>query len=561
MQRAQRQWLREFNSLGLQLRPQAATEVNQFLLRCDDPQRMAENLVENTKAYLRSRNGYVDAVIDSDIIKAVISRMVDAVEKQEADNEAGIAGDNNMQDAVLQGIETADLGDGVWVYNVVTDVKPYDFHRPTKQWIVSPNKPQLFPNSLVKSKIYADRYHMLMQRLLLEGKVVTEAEASIGAVLPGQRVLTPVESLVGNPGRKLTFGLLTRLQDDTHRRWGIEDLHKVYPLELTLTESEHLLTDGCFVLVEGELVGDHFLAHQIEVPQAVPRQVTEEKDQMPMQVFGGDLSDEQLKILRESETVNTDGMYVVLCEVHLDNAKTLEKLTDVFQGYEESTPPSVYILMGSFCSSSFVPTVEGVRSYKEGFERLKFMMRSLANHIHKGTRFVFIPGPNDPGPSTLPRMPLASYLTSDLVKDIPGVVMTTNPCRIRHYSRELVFFRHDVLRLLRRHEVVPLRQPETRDAPSAQHARDEMVRFLLDQGHLVPLPLEESNILWAHDHALRLYPLPHAVFIGGVSQPFECKHQGSTFCSVGPFHRDASFYSYHPLKDVLEPCDVPDRAG
>jgi len=160
----------------------------------------------------------------------------------------------------------------------------------------------------------------------------------------------------------------------------------------------------------------------------------------------------------------------------------------------------------------------------------------------------------------LPRVPLPDYLTSDLAKEMPGVIMATNPCRIRHFSRELVFFRHDVLRLLRRHEAVPLRGPEGAVA-SSQHVRQEMVQLLLDQAHLVPLPLQESNILWSFDHTLRLYPLPDAVFIGGVSQPFDVVYQGCEVCSLGPFNRDASFYSYTPIEGILDACDVPDAAG
>jgi len=162
---------------------------------------------------------------------------------------------------------------------------------------------------------------------------------------------------------------------------------------------------------------------------------------------------------------------------------------------------------------------------------------------------------------TLPRMPLTNSFTSGLAKDIPNVIMASNPCRIRHHSRELVFFRHDVLRLLRRHEILPLRDPQTGGAPSAQHVREEMVRFLADQAHLAPLPLEESNILWSYDYALRLYPLPSATFVGGVSEAFDCKHLDSQFCSVGPFFRDASFYVYYPLKGEIEPSDVPDRGA
>jgi len=549
----QRAWLREFNSLGLQLRPQAAKLVTDFLSTCEDPMEMAETLVEFTKKYLRSRQGQVSAFIDADTMKSVLECMREAATAEHGDAVT-------TQEAAMQSIEGLDLGDGVHIYNVTTEVKPFTYRMATKEWSPSPEGAVLFPGPDAKAKIYQDRYNLLLQRTLLENKLVTEEEAAAGGVLPGQRVLTKVESLQGNPGNKLTFGLLSRMQDDEKRRWAIEDLHKVYPIELAVEASDHLMTDGSFVLAEGKLEGDHFVVTNFDVPEAVPRKLTLVKDLVPRQVFGGTLTDEQLNVLEDSEPDNAEGFYVVLSEVHLDSVRVLERLSDLFLGYEESTPPTAYVFMGSFTSLPFVGTAESVRSYRDGFERLKFMMRNLTNHIQSGTRFVFIPGPNDPGTQMLPRVPLPDYLTAGLAKDVSNVVMGTNPCRVRHFSRELVFFRHDVLRLLRRHEVVPLREADGGPA-SAAHARTEMVRFLLDQAHLVPLPLEQSNILWSYDHTLRLYPLPDAVFVGGVSQGFDCAYQDCKFCSVGPFNRDADFYAYHPIKELLEQCEVPDRAG
>jgi len=62
--------------------------------------------------------------------------------------------------------------------------------------------------------------------------------------------------------------------------------------------------------------------------------------------------------------------------------------------------------------------------------------------------------------------------------------------------------------------------------------------------------------MWDFDNALRLYPLPHAVFVGGVCQPFDHTYKECAFASVGPFHREASFYSYHPVREEIYPCDV-----
>lgn len=544
--RAQRAWLREFNALGFQLRPQAAKLVGEFLSVCEDPAQMAETLVEFTKSYLRSRQGKVEPFLDAETMRSVLECMRKANTDQEDDAGGG---------------DALNLGDGVFVYDVTSDVKPFIYQTTTKEWVQAHKAPTLFPGPDDKAKIYSARYYMLLQRTLLEGKLVTEEEAQANGLLPGQRVLTKVESLQGNPGDKTTFGLISKAPSAAGARsWVIEDLHKVYPVELDLAEMENLVTDGSFVLAEGRLENDRFIIRHLDVPQAVPRSITLSKDMVPRQIFGGDLTDEQLKILEESEAGNPDGFYVVLCEVHLDSGRVLEKLTELLAGYEEIQPPTAYVFMGSFCSTPFVPTAEGIRSYKDGFERLKFMIGGLTNHLQAGTRWIFVPGPNDPGSQMLPRIKLPQYLTSDITKDIPNVVMGTNPCRIRHFGRELVFFRHDVLRQLRRHEVLPLREADG-GAASAAHVRTEMVRFLLDQAHLVPLPLEQSNILWAFDHALRLYPLPHAVFVGGVTQPFDTLYSECRFCSVGPFSREAEFYAYHPLKDLMEPCDVPDRAG
>lgn len=562
----QRAWLREFNALGMQLRPNAAKLIVNFLKSCEEKEQsqMCEALVEHTKGYFRAKQGVVSPIIDEEAIRNVISCM------ETASDEAADTADKNEASfgAASLAVTAKDLGDGVQVYNVMTDMRRFSYFQATKEWRHDTNGVKAFPGVNSKIQIYADRYHILWSRLLLSGEFVPEVEASGTSLLPGQRVITPVQSLVGNLGMKTTFGLIsqTSQDDDGKQYWIIEDLHQAYPLEFVetcISSWDHqLICNGCFVIAQGEMLVDRFLVHNIELPQAVPRQMSQDRDQVPTQIFGGHLTEDQLKMLRgaEGDEKNQDGMYVVLSEVHLDDVKTLERLSDIFQGYEDSEPPTAYVFMGNFYSNPFLPTQEGVKNYREGFERLKLIMRHLPNHVERGTRFIFVPGPRDPGAEMLPKTPLTNYLTSDIAKEISGVVMATNPCRVRHFSREMVFFRHDVLKLVRRHEVVPLRTPE--GMPVAQHVEDQMGKLLLDQGHLAPLPLQESNIMWDFDHCLRLYPLPDAVFVGGVSKPFEGNRKGCIFCSVGPFYREGAFHSYSPIKDggFVEPCIAPDRA-
>lgn len=42
--------------------------------------------------------------------------------------------------------------------------------------------------------------------------------------------------------------------------------------------------------------------------------------------------------------------------------------------------------------------------------------------LQEGSKILFVPGPNDPGPaSVLPRPPLPTYFTEKLAEEIPGV--------------------------------------------------------------------------------------------------------------------------------------------
>jgi DNA polymerase epsilon subunit 2 len=521
-----------------------------FLEGCEQPQQKVESLVEMTKCHLKTKQGVVDAMIDADVIQAVIE-----VDASRLGTAVGAQGPSSQ-------LEDNGLGDGIEVYNLLKDVRPFQYSRTSKEWLPVLEGCQLFPGADQKAKIMRDRYQVLWQRLFLEGRFVAAADAPESTLVDEVEVLTPVESLMGNPGRKTTFGLLTRVTMDGPPHWELEDLHRSVKLQLRQTWSSDLITDGSFVLAEGEMVEDVFAVDRLRVPPAVSEEISRFRDRVPCQIFGGNLTEQKAQLLRqaEDEAPGADDMYVILSEVHLDSARVLDKLGQMLQVYETNEPPAVYVLMGSFCSVAFVPTADGLRTYREGFERLKLLLSHLPRHAERGTRFVLLPGPMDPGSQLLPRAPLPAHLTAGIAREVPGVVMGSNPCRIRHFSQELVFFRHDVLRLLRRHEAVPLRGPDGH-SPSPQHIRDQMVRLLLDQAHLVPLPLEESNAHWSLDHTLHLYPLPSAIFLGGSSQGFAWTAEGCNFVSVGAFPRDASFYAYTPISRTVQDSSVPDGAA
>ena len=65
----------------------------------------------------------------------------------------------------------------------------------------------------------------------------------------------------------------------------------------------------------------------------------------------------------------------------------------------------------------------------------------------ENSKFVFVPGPNDPGFANIfPRPPLPNSLVQDMVSRIEpqfpnAVVMASNPCRIQFCTQEMVIFR------------------------------------------------------------------------------------------------------------------------
>ena len=72
------------------------------------------------------------------------------------------------------------------------------------------------------------------------------------------------------------------------------------------------------------------------------------------------------------------------------------------------------------------------------------------------SKFVFVPGPGDPGPgNVLPRPALPAYFTSDLRQLLPTAVFASNPCQIRLYTQEVVLFRSDLQNHMRRLCLIP----------------------------------------------------------------------------------------------------------
>ncbi|KAE8713818.1 glutamate decarboxylase 5-like [Hibiscus syriacus] len=266
--------------------------------------------------------------------------------------------------------------------------------------------------------------------------------------------------------------------------------------------------------------------------------------------FGcGTLTKEDTLRLADLENRAVNDMFVILSDIWLDNEqrrlwKSWETVLDGFENVE--IVPSLFVFMGDFCSHPCNLSFHSFSSLRLQFGKLGRMIEAHPR-LKEQSKFLFIPGPSDPGPSTtLPRCPLPKYLTEELQKHVPNAIFSSNPCRVKFYTQEIVFFRQDLLYRMRRSCLIPPSSEETDDP------FEHLVATITHQSHLCPLPLFVQPIIWNYDHCLHLYPTPHTIVLGDRSEQKAFKYTGITCFNPGSFSDDSTFVAYRPCNQEVE---------
>ncbi|KAK8550103.1 hypothetical protein V6N12_038834 [Hibiscus sabdariffa] len=264
--------------------------------------------------------------------------------------------------------------------------------------------------------------------------------------------------------------------------------------------------------------------------------------------FGcGTLTKEEMLRLADLEKRAVNDMFVILSDIWLDSEQVMEKLETVLDGFENvEIVPSLFVFMGDFCSHPCNLSFHSFSSLRLQFGKLGRMIEAHPR-LKEKSRFLFIPGPNDPGPSTvLPRCALPKYLTEELQKHVPNAIFSSNPCRVKFYTQEIVFLRQDLLYRMRRSCLIPPSTEETDDP------FEHLVATITHQSHLCPLPLFVQPIIWNYDHCLHLYPTPHTIVLGDKSEQKAFKYTGITCFNPGSFSDDSTFVAYRPCTQEVE---------
>ncbi|XP_005094411.1 DNA polymerase epsilon subunit 2 [Aplysia californica] len=406
--------------------------------------------------------------------------------------------------------------------------------------------PKLHGSASDKANMFRDRYTILHQRTLRHDLFTPPALGSTETE-SNKFQLKPIEYLVGSTAKLknvLVLGMLAQLKEG---KWFLEDPTGNVRLDFTSASFQPgLFTENSFVLAEGWYEDSVFHIEAFGLP---PPELAETTRSYfgNINFFGGP-SSIQVKAsarLAQIEADNTDAMFVLLSDVWLDNSRIMEKLDLMFKGYADY-PPTAFIFCGNFLSSAKV--LSHAKTLQECFKDLGNMLSNYPNLI-SNSRMIFVPGPNDPGHSTiLPRPTIPNVITEAFRKKVPDAIFTSNPCRIQYCTQEIIIFREDIVTKMCRNCV---------KFPSDGNVPTHFAKSLISQAHLCPLPLHVSPIYWAHDCSLRLYPLPDMIVTADKFDPFTTNAASTTVINPGSFLRtDFGFKVYYPASREVQDSQV-----
>jgi len=421
-----------------------------------------------------------------------------------------------------------------FVYDTTRNV----FHKCT-------NKNLIVGGARDKASVYRDRFELLLQRAKRYDLFVKPTFDMKQA--QGKLEISTVSSLDGtNSGQTVTIMGMIYQKDDGN--YVMEDLNNSVPVNLeNVKYTPGLFVESAFIVAQGQFADGVYHLSGVGMPPAETRQKSLAAISHNLDFFG--MAEHKGKSEDESHH-NT--LFVVLADIFLNDPKVIVRLRALFGAISASEDPSCvhFLLVGNFMEvpfnygdcSNFTQFSQSERmKYTQGFDKLADVISEFPGLATKA-HFTVMPGPHDPtiGGFVLPQPPIPNIFTTNLRRKVTNVTATTNPCRIRFFTQEIVFFRDDIYRKMRRH-CLPALPPQ-----ASEESYNHLVKTLVDQAHLSPVPITVTPIYWAQDHALRLFPLPDLVVTCDASESWETEYMECPFLNPGSFTKNNTFLMYHP---------------
>ena len=307
---------------------------------------------------------------------------------------------------------------------------------------------------------------------------------------------------------KTILGILHQAEDAC---WFLEDMNRSVPVELSQTQTSlGYFAEGAVVLAQGNYKNSILYLRTMSHPPI--EAVDTATEALPSDIWDPDTTAQLFSISEVAQ-------FIILFNVHLDDPNILSQLDRVFAYYQDA-PEAVFVLSGNFSSTQETD----FDSYYNYFGNLNTILGKYEGLCRDGV-FVFIPGETEPVLGDFhPLTPIPkSFL--DALTCARHVVAGSNPTRLNFYNKQIVIYRNDILRLIRRNVALEPNWNESEDAGL------HLAHTILRQTHLTP----SSNILWDYDHALRLSPLPSIVAMLDTSGSYLHEIEECKFANPGSF--------------------------
>ena len=476
-----------------------------------------------------------------------LERVVESVQKQPLESTAI---DKEIVEAAVQEINQNSEEDNDKVFNLIDafNTPRFVYNSDRKKFLPSQNvKAALHGTAKDKADMFRERYNILRQRTMRH-ELFTPATVASAGQRASKFELKTIEFLLGSSSfieNVIVLGMLTQMKEGL---FWLEDPTGVVKLDLEKALFHTgLYTENCFVLAEGDYDDGVLKITALGFPPAEPASVTRSHFGN-INFFGGPANScvAASEKLKQIEQESQETMFVLLSDVWLDQAKVMTKLRILFGGYAE-LPPALFVLCGNFCSKPYGSNY---------LSKMKELFQDLANLIAEfpplleSSRFIFVPGPQDPGPGNiLPRPPIPQSISEEVCQKVPFAMFTTSPCRIQYCTQEIMVIREDIINKMSRNCI---------HLPSdSESVPMHFIKTLQAQAHFCPLPLHVRPVYWAYDNALRIYPLPDMIICADKYDPYSIENNGCTFLNPGSFPRtEFSFKVYWPSTKEVEDCKI-----
>lgn len=458
-------------------------------------------------------------------------------------------------------------------------------------------KPSLFPDPVLKPKLWLERYQFIKARVM---RHISFQAPSLTDQVGTFHKLTTIKNLLGRQGKQfMLFGLLTTGIDSSYY---LEDSDGSVRLDFTGAAcGGGWFCPGCFVLVDGTYT-DEEIFHVSVMGQPPPEPREQSREVYPgLDLLGLGIDKSAERNLAKAEKTCKDVKIVFCADCHLDDPRSLKAIKSMLSSYEILSIgelPITIVMMGNFISHAH-HTNGFSTEYKDCWDNLAAILEDYPN-LCANSQFVFVVGANDPwsigGISVLPRKPVPKYFGTRISRVCNDVVYATNPSRLSYFTQEIVLCRDDMIERLRRTNITIKKSPADPDEimagtqeeeeeeevlmhdvvdtqadtqaqgflTPADHSRElgpsasplpaaesvvgsTLMRTLLDQSHLSPFPISTRPIYWAYSSSLRLFPSPSVLVLADTAIPaFSVTYNGTLAINPGKicFGKEGGWMEY-----------------